>query len=148
MQNDSGKSTDEGKATEQQRKALNRAQVSMINYSLRHSYSYERWKTVVNVMIEKEPGNSKVHRLRVIHIYEADYNFLLQAKWREMIQLAELEKTLHPGQYGGRAGRDAMTPAFLEELKNKICYASQKSLINFDNDAASCYDRISRHSPV
>jgi hypothetical protein len=93
-------------------------------------------------MIEKEPGNSKVHRLRVIHIYEADYNFLLQAKWREMIRTAEKDKTLHPGQYGGRAGRDALIPAFLEELKTEICYASRKSLINFDNDAASCYDRI------
>ena len=30
----------------------------------------------------------------------------------------------------------------MEELKNDISYASRKSLINFDNDAASCYDRI------
>jgi hypothetical protein len=142
MRNDSDASTDEGKETEKQRLALIRAQVSMINYSLKHSYSYTRWKNVVNVMIEKEAGNSKVHRLRVIHIYEADYNFLLQAKWREMIQKAESDKTLHPGQYGGRAGRDALIPAFIEELKNEICYASRKSLINFDNDAASCYDRI------
>jgi hypothetical protein len=28
------------------------------------------------------------------------------------------------------------------ELKTDICYASRKLLINFDNDAASCYDRI------
>jgi hypothetical protein len=27
-------------------------------------------------------------------------------------------------------------------MKNKICYATRKSLINFDNEAASCYDRI------
>ena len=74
-----------GKALESKRKDLIRAQVSMINYALQHSYSYKRWKQVVNVMIEKEPGNSKVHRLRVIHIYEADYNFLLQAKWRSLI---------------------------------------------------------------
>lgn len=59
-----------------------------------------------------------------------------------MIQKAERENTLHPGQYGGRAGRDALIPAFIEELKNEISYASRKSLINFDNDAASCYDRI------
>jgi hypothetical protein len=30
----------------------------------------------------------------------------------------------------------------MEELKTDICYASRKPLINFDNDAASCYDRI------
>jgi hypothetical protein len=30
----------------------------------------------------------------------------------------------------------------MEELKNDICYASQKLLINFDNDTTSCYDLI------
>jgi hypothetical protein len=49
---------------------------------------------------------------------------------------------LHPGQYGGRSGRDAKILVFIEELKTEICYATRKSLINFDNDAASCYDRI------
>jgi hypothetical protein len=142
LRNDADLSTDEGKTTERQRKELISAHVAMINYALRHSYSYHRWKNVVNVMIQKEPGNSKVHRLRVIHIYEADYNFLLQAKWRELLQHAEQHKLLHPGQYGSRSGRDAHIPAFIEEIKNEICYASRKSLINFDNDAASCYDRI------
>jgi hypothetical protein len=142
LRHDGDPTTDEGKAIESQRKELIRAHVSMINYALRHAYSYTRWKNVVNVMIEKEPGNSKVHRLRVIHIYEADYNFLLQAKWRNMISHAETNSLLHPGQYGSRPGRDALIPALIEELKNEICYASRKSLINFDNDAASCYDRI------
>eukprot|EP00957_Ditylum_brightwellii_P090188 6868935-Ditylum_brightwellii.AAC.1 len=30
----------------------------------------------------------------------------------------------------------------MEEMKNKISYCSQKPLVNFDNDAALCYDRI------
>eukprot|EP00957_Ditylum_brightwellii_P192512 14658037-Ditylum_brightwellii.AAC.1 len=30
----------------------------------------------------------------------------------------------------------------MEELKYDISYTSRKSLINFDNDAALCYDRI------
>jgi hypothetical protein len=140
--NDADLNTDEGQELESQRTELIRAHTAMLNYSLHHSYSYERWKNVVNVMIAKEPGNSKIHRLRVIHIYEADYNFLLQAKWRELIKHAESKQTLHPGQYGGRSGRDAKILVFLEELKTEICYASRKSLINFDNDAASCYDRI------
>jgi hypothetical protein len=140
--NDADLTTDEGMAIENQRRELIRAHTAMLNYSLRHSYSFDRWKNVVNVMIEKEQGNSKIHRLRVIHIYEADYNFLLQAKWRALIQHAEAENTLHPGQYGGRSGRDAKILVFIEELKTEICYASRKSLINFDNDAASCYDRI------
>ena len=28
-------------------------------------------------MIYKEQGNVKIHQLRVVHIYKADYNFLI-----------------------------------------------------------------------
>jgi hypothetical protein len=47
-------------------------------------------------MIQKEPRKSKVHRLRVIHIYEADYNFLLQAKWHDLLCHSEKHKLLYP----------------------------------------------------
>eukprot|EP00957_Ditylum_brightwellii_P193115 14703668-Ditylum_brightwellii.AAC.1 len=30
----------------------------------------------------------------------------------------------------------------MEEMKNEISHCSQKPLVNFDNDAAACYDRI------
>jgi hypothetical protein len=59
-----------------------------------------------------------------------------------MIQHTETQQTLHPGQYGGRSGRNAKILVFLEEIKTEISYATCKSLINFDNDVASCYDRI------
>lgn len=86
LHNNANLKTDEGKAVEVKRMELISAYVAMINYSLKHSYSYKRWQNVVNVMIKKETGNSKVHRLCVIHIYEADYNFLLQAKWHALIK--------------------------------------------------------------
>jgi hypothetical protein len=113
--NDADLNADKGQELESQQTELIRTHTVMLNYSLQHSYSYERWKNVVNVMIAKEPGNSKIHRLRVIHIYEADYNFLLQVKWRELIRHAESKQTLHPGQYSDRLGRDAKILVFLKE---------------------------------
>ena len=123
--NDADLNTEEGETIDSQRKELIRAHTAMLNYSLQHSYSYKRWQNVVNVMIEKDPGNSKIHRLRVIHLYEADYNFLLQAKWRALIQHAESEQSLHPGQYGGRAGREAKFLVFIEK-KNRNMLRNQK----------------------
>ena len=93
-------------------------------------------------MIFKEPGNYRIHRLRVIHIYEADYNLVLAIKWRQLMVQANTQGLLHPGQYGGRPGCEAQFLTLLEELKYDISYASRRSLINFDNDAMSCYDRI------
>jgi hypothetical protein len=34
----------------------------------------ERWQSSMTSMIKKAPGNSKINKLRVIHLYEADYN--------------------------------------------------------------------------
>ena len=55
-------------------------------------------------MIPKDPGNNRIHRLQVIHIFEADYNLLLGVKWRELIYRLEDTTVLHPDQHGSRPG--------------------------------------------
>ena len=52
--------------------------VATTNYAIRHNYSYKKWKKILNFMKYKEKGNVKIHRLRVIHIYEVDYNFFIR----------------------------------------------------------------------
>ena len=97
---------------------------------------------MVNVMLQKDPGNPRIHRLRIIHLYEADYNLLLAVKWRQALYHAESEALLNEGLYGSRPGRSAHDPALLEVLQHDIYRSSMKSGINFDLDATSCYDRI------
>ena len=60
----------------------------ILTYAVTHSYSLLRWRNIVNMMILKEENNFKIHRLRVVHFYEADLNFLLGLKWKEVIHLA------------------------------------------------------------
>lgn len=62
--------------------------VTMINYATKHNYSFNRWKTIINMMIYKEANNSFINRLRVIHIYEADLAYLLGTKWNEALNHA------------------------------------------------------------
>jgi hypothetical protein len=116
--------------------------VAIINFCIQTGYVLERWKTIVNAMIFKDPGNYKIHRLRVIHIYEADFNLLLAIKWRQLLHYANQHQLINPGQYGGRPGCEAQSLVFLEELKYDISYTTRRTLFNFDNDATSCYDRI------
>lgn len=132
----------EGKRLSAIQEDLIQAQVSMLNYSIKHGHSYSRWKNVVNVMIEKDPGDVRIHRLRVIHLYEHDFGLFLAIYWKRMLRASEARGTINAGQYGGRAGLEAQSLVFLEEIKTEICTMSRKSLVNFDNDAASCYDRI------
>jgi hypothetical protein len=134
--------SDEGILLKAQQQELFAAHLSMINYALKHGHSYERWKSIVNVMIEKDPGNTQIHRLRVIHLYEFDLGACMAILWKEMLLVSERRGTINDGQFGGRKGREASNLALAEELKVDICLASRKSLVNFDNDAASCYDRI------
>ena len=75
----------------------------------------------------KEPGNNKIHRLRVLHLYEADYNLLLSLKWRELLHQAEDHDLLHHGQFGSRPHHSAPDLVFLEELMSE----TSRSYANF-----------------
>lgn len=133
----------EGEITiKDKQKAIASLLLSVINYCLRNSYALNRWKTVINMMIFKDPGNFKIHRLRVIHLYEADFNLILAVKWRQLLRAADNKDLINAGQYGGRPGCEAQSLTLLEELKYDLTYMTRRTLFNFDNDASSCYDRI------
>jgi hypothetical protein len=94
-------------------------------------------------MIEKEPGNPMIHRLRVIHLYEADYNLILGIFWaRKLVPNAEDQRLFNSSCYGSRPGLSAVDPVLLEELQVSISYLSRTNQVTFHNDATSCYDRI------
>jgi hypothetical protein len=90
----------------------------------------------------QETNNVKIHRLRVIHLYEADLSLLWGVKWREGMHKALKTKALHQGQYRGLPGRDCTSLTYLEELRVDYSKLTRYPVANFDNDATSCYDRI------
>jgi len=51
----------------------------MMELAVTHTHTYELWKTIWTLLLEKEKGNPQIDQLRTIHLYEADYNLLL--KW-------------------------------------------------------------------
>ena len=57
--------SDEANEWEDNRRMLLKIHLGLLNYALRLRYSFSRWKTIVNSMIEKDPGNPRIHRLRV-----------------------------------------------------------------------------------
>ena len=50
----------------------------------------EQWQTCVSCHIKKYPGSPKLHRLWIIHIYEADLSLVLKLLWsQKLIRHAE-----------------------------------------------------------
>ena len=73
-----------------QQDSIRRLHVQMINYALERGYLCTRWQTVANSILFKDANSVKIHRTRVIHIYEADYNMILGIKWRIALYRSEM----------------------------------------------------------
>ena len=97
---------------------------------------------MANTILFKDSDNYHIHRTRVIHLYEADYNLALGLKWRVAMQQAEDFRCLNAGQYGSRAHHNAVDPVMVEELQYEISRASRSSVAVISYDAMACYDRI------
>ena len=122
--------------------ALADVHLSLLNYALERGYSYTRWQNIANTILFKDPGSIKIHRTRVIHIYEADFNLMLGLKWRIALYQSESLKQLNEGQYGSRPRRNAIDPVMIEELQFEISRTSRRMFLQTSYDATACYDRI------
>ena len=132
----------EHEAFEKQRSSVIHGHLVLLNYALKFGYSYTRWQSIVNAMLEKDPGSPKIHRLRVIHLYEWDFNLLLCVKWRALLHHVCDNRLINKACYGTMPGHGSLDPVFIKELEYEMARLTRRPLIHFDNDAASCYDRI------
>lgn len=108
--------------------------------------SITRWQQAINIMLEKDPGRPTINRLRIIHLFEADFNFFLKLMWgSRLVRRANDSDMINTGQYGSVPGRMAIELVMLNQLSNDICRTNKINLVRFDNDASACYDRILVH---
>jgi hypothetical protein len=89
----------------------------LFDYGIRNAHCFSRWKDVVNAMIEKEPGNPWIHRLRVIHLYKNDYNLLLGSQYRVANHRVEDAEAINDGNFGARTARSSLDPVGIKILQ-------------------------------
>ncbi|KAI2493764.1 hypothetical protein MHU86_20769 [Fragilaria crotonensis] len=88
-------------------------------------------------------GRPRINRLRVVHLFEADFNFYLRLRWgHHLVRRALLLDLLHDGQHGSIPGCVALDLVVLTQLSSHLCPVLMHDYARFDNDASSCYDRI------
>jgi hypothetical protein len=129
--------------TEKIRQQILHVQTHIINIPLHYGFSPTRWQTVVNAMLEKIQGRPMLHKLRVIHIMEADYNLILKIIFgKRLMQNCEKHETLGQLQDGFRKGRSTTRTLLHNEIMND--YNKRLRIDNYVGmtDISGCFDRI------
>ena len=134
--------SEEAQTLQQSRQQILQGHLALLNYAIRFGHPFQPWTHIVNTMLEKDPGSPKIHRLRVIHLYEADYDLILGVKWHQALHHACSQSYINPGCYGSQPDKEAMDALIIRELEYEMSRLTCKPCIHFDNDATSCYDRI------
>ena len=134
--------SDEATELEEARQRILAGHLLLLNYATQFGYSFNKWKCIVNTMLEKDKGLPKLHRLRVIHLYEADNNLILGVKWRQVLHHATSRGLINDGCYGSQPGKEATDALFIREMEYELSRLTRKASLHFDNDATSCYGRI------
>jgi ribonuclease HI len=115
----------------------------MMSIPLKQGFAPVRWRQCIDAIIEKIPGQPIIEKLRIIMLYEADFNFALKLVWgKRLIRNAEFYKILGTSNHGSRPGRQCVDALMEKMLVYEFARLSRTSLVTVDNDAKSCYDRI------
>jgi hypothetical protein len=115
----------------------------LMSLAIQHCHTYTRWRTVYNFPLEKIPGYPLLEKLRVIHIYEADWSLIHKYYIAYRLnQIATKEKTVPIEQAGGRPGRSSIELAASRVLTYESIRLQRLNGAVLYNDAKACYDRI------
>jgi hypothetical protein len=115
----------------------------MLNLPIQYGFSPKRWTQSVTPMIEKDEGKPYLTRLRVIHLFEADYNLFLKILFgKRLVRNGERANALNDQQHGSRPRRMTTDALFLSRLEKDLIRQTKSNSAHMDNDATGCYDCI------
>ena len=122
---------------------LTKVYTQMCNLTYAKGCTLNRWKKGLTVMLEKEPGNIDVERLRAILLLEADFNFLNKLYFgSRMIDRAHQDSLIPPESFGGVKHRNPHHLALTRKCMIDLSTLLVLTLAVASVDAAQCYDRI------
>jgi hypothetical protein len=115
----------------------------MINFPITYGFAPERWTRSVTPLIEKDEGMPLLTRLRVIHLFEADYNLFLKILYgRRMVKNGERNNAMNDQQHGARPRRMTIDALLLARFEKDLIRQLKINSAHMDNDATGCYGRI------
>ena len=104
-----------------------------------------RWLTSIVLLLSKDKGQPKIHRLRIINIYESEYNLILKYFWpKKGMQKTEENNWLLDNATRRQKYINAIETATLNELIIECHKLTKQPLCIHQGDVMGCYDRIIR----
>jgi hypothetical protein len=118
----------------------------MLQTAYDNEHVYKRWEYILTCMLGgKDSGIPRIHRLRVIHLYECDLNILFSLFFRELDQHCEHNYLIKKGVYGCRPSMRAIDPVFVDVTQTELAMVTRTPLVKSNNNATACFDRILVH---
>jgi hypothetical protein len=103
----------------------------------------KRWRQAIDIMLEKLPGVSRINKLIIIQLLEADLNQVLRSAFaRNISKLAQETPGIISEHQYGRSHQTCLTPVLNKLLTVQLLIQKKTNGIVFNNDAKGCYDRI------
>ena len=116
---------------------------NIFEIALANDVVLDRWAQTVTTLMPKDEGPILVHRLRAIHVVEAELQFFSKIVYaKKMIHLAEKQNLITDEQYSGRKGRRAQSIVLNKLMYYSITFQKREEAAFMDDDAKACYDRI------
>eukprot|EP00956_Cyclotella_meneghiniana_P028262 scaffold65213_cov39-Cyclotella_meneghiniana.AAC.1 len=121
---------------------LSAIHATMISLPFKHGFICDRWKKIIDCMLEKKPGVRKIHIMRIICLFEADFNTLLKWMFNKFIMPNSEKSGLSPNQWGGRVNRSAPACAMRNLLSWEYARFTKTVQTSFLADLQSNFDCI------
>jgi len=123
--------------------ALTEVHSTMMSIPLTAGFSPTRWRQIIDVMLEKKPGDHRIHCLRIVALQESDFNQSNRLAIGRPLQALLEKANLAPDmQHGSRASKLCNSAVLNKQLTFEIHRYLKKSIVYIENDAVGCYDHI------
>ena len=120
----------------------------MADIAFTSGFVTSRWKRSVDIMIPKKVKSSDVKDLRIIVLYEADYNTINKIISKRTMRHAESNGTIPIEHEGGRKNRKAINHPVNKSLTITALTQQRQPAVFVGCDVSSCFDLIAHNMGV
>lgn len=125
-----------------QHNMLSQLNASIVSIAQKSGVVPKCWRTGTNVMLEKSQGIRDVEKMRIILLYDSEFNYSNKTTGRQITEFGTKHGLIAGEQYGSRPMHTANDQALNKRLQFDLWRCQRTTAALCSNDARRCYDRI------